>query len=1245
MPTPETDAWASRRPGVEGWSMLDLASLLGDATLLLDAIAFFDEALTCGLAEDHAHWHYGRGLARGVLADQSGDPAGWRDALADLWAAWDALPHPDVSRTRLTDDLARALINQRFTEPEDDPVALDRLNDDFDRLAPSDLPSVSVGRGLARLQRYRRSRVDSDHDEGVALLRVALPAAPDDLPALGPALSLFAVVAAADGEFADALAAVERLGDLLGPGHQDSDLQAFEADLLYTQATESDSVAVQDDALARLERLCAAADPPPPTGLLSCGELRLLRTSTGASGDDPGSDLDAAVRWLERAVHVVEGDDLAHGHLKLGMAHNRRAKLIADATEHEHAIESLDAALALGLSQPDLTLSAHQERVLAYNAIRDEDAIITPAGMAEAFTAGLAALGAHPDADLRCRAELALELVAVDMALSSLRMDLPDIPRIQRHIDLAAAHPAPPRGWATALAVARASVQGVIDVIGGGSGDAGVSFLAEALNAKGHSDVIGETLRRLIGYQSVIVHGRTGALHAVESAARVFQSPAGGPTERFLAVLSEFVLSQQQSGDRAQSLAKIDAAIAAAAEVDPQTWSGRMVGETFLPLLHAVRKVGRADASPLPDLPALATPGSHSRQARAAVEIMRAAAAIATAPPDQPWARRDLDALEQQVAQLPPGGIRGVGVGTLLVLWRHRAERLPDAASAERALAWADEALAFASGPEHPFYAATAEEASRAHRIRGLADDLRRSRELRLRALRGQAWMVLLQSGTAHALGRAHKAAADAVELARWCHADLALDDLVSALDAGRGLVLQAAIATRGVTEQLTAAGAADLAAEWTAAGGDDTVALPATVDLGLHSDLRGRVLRALTAAGAEIAEPVSVDAIRAALRARAADALVYLVPADPAGPGLAVVVPTLAPVEVIELPALDATEAATLARSTTGTAGRELLPPGAPIAPAVPAAPATLMDWAWRVAGVELASLADRLRPAAERRPRLVLVPFGPLALVPWHAARPDDPAGLGLLERAVVSYIPSAYLLGQAVARVPVADGASLIVGNPTGDLPEAGAEAQALVKAFHPEAVYLGCSAAVDGPAPSGSGTAPEVVAVLSSGARPLALLHLACHAQAHPTEPWRSSLQLADRGVDVNELLGVSHSRRLDVDTVFLAGCSTNVAGAAHDEAFSLATAFLAAGARTAYGSMWTVPDEHTSRLMFMVHHYRTHEGCDPDEALHRAQHWAADPDRMPPPTMPAALARGAVAAVDVLSWAAFQHVGA
>jgi CHAT domain-containing protein len=111
-------------------------------------------------------------------------------------------------------------------------------------------------------------------------------------------------------------------------------------------------------------------------------------------------------------------------------------------------------------------------------------------------------------------------------------------------------------------------------------------------------------------------------------------------------------------------------------------------------------------------------------------------------------------------------------------------------------------------------------------------------------------------------------------------------------------------------------------------------------------------------------------------------------------------------------------------------------------------------------------------------------------------------------------------------------------------------------------------------------------------------------------------------------------------------VALAACTTGVPSGSYDEAFSIATSFLAAGAATVFGSLWAVPSDATSLLMFMAHHYLRAGGERPADALHMAQRWMLDERREAPPEMPAALARRVpmVDREDISAWAAFTHSG-
>ena len=70
-------------------------------------------------------------------------------------------------------------------------------------------------------------------------------------------------------------------------------------------------------------------------------------------------------------------------------------------------------------------------------------------------------------------------------------------------------------------------------------------------------------------------------------------------------------------------------------------------------------------------------------------------------------------------------------------------------------------------------------------------------------------------------------------------------------------------------------------------------------------------------------------------------------------------------------------------------------------------------------------------------------------------------------------------------------------------------------------------------------------------------------------------------------------------------VSLAACTTHRAGRAYDEAVTLSTAFLVAGATTAIGSLWPVPDRETARLT-VTFHDNLADGMPPHEALRAVQ---------------------------------------
>jgi CHAT domain-containing protein len=110
-------------------------------------------------------------------------------------------------------------------------------------------------------------------------------------------------------------------------------------------------------------------------------------------------------------------------------------------------------------------------------------------------------------------------------------------------------------------------------------------------------------------------------------------------------------------------------------------------------------------------------------------------------------------------------------------------------------------------------------------------------------------------------------------------------------------------------------------------------------------------------------------------------------------------------------------------------------------------------------------------------------------------------------------------------------------------------------------------------------------------------------------------------------------------------VVLAACTTNVAGEEYDEALTLSTAFLIAGAGCVVGSLWAVPSASTGLLMYMFHHFLREAPADPGEALRRAQLWMLDPQRQVP-TGAADLVRqvNPERLGEPYRWAGFAHLG-
>ncbi|HUQ82411.1 MAG TPA: CHAT domain-containing protein, partial [Gemmatimonadaceae bacterium] len=232
----------------------------------------------------------------------------------------------------------------------------------------------------------------------------------------------------------------------------------------------------------------------------------------------------------------------------------------------------------------------------------------------------------------------------------------------------------------------------------------------------------------------------------------------------------------------------------------------------------------------------------------------------------------------------------------------------------------------------------------------------------------------------------------------------------------------------------------------------------------------------------------------------------------------------------------------------------------------------------------------------------RLVIVPHGPLAYLPFAALRdPDD--GSYLVERYSLLHLPSAAVLVALRAAEPEnarSSGSAISLAPFPNELPATALEAS-------------GVSRAVTGATTLSGPGATE--SALRRALGTASLVHVATHGQLSANSPMFSHILLApgqpgvradDGRLEVHELLGMHVRSAL----VFLSGCETG-AGAAWTTAFSpgedfttLAQAFLYAGARTVIATLWRIEDG--AAAAFAERFYAARQQMPAPEALAEAQ---------------------------------------
>jgi hypothetical protein len=248
---------------------------------------------------------------------------------------------------------------------------------------------------------------------------------------------------------------------------------------------------------------------------------------------------------------------------------------------------------------------------------------------------------------------------------------------------------------------------------------------------------------------------------------------------------------------------------------------------------------------------------------------------------------------------------------------------------------------------------------------------------------------------------------------------------------------------------------------------------------------------------------------------------------------------------------------------------------------------------------------------PVLSRKPgdHLVLIPGGSyLDLLPLHAAwtqPPGEAARRYAIDEALITYAPSARLLRAVGSRALSPAAGILAVFDPHPGLPNSEVEAREAWGWFE-------------------SGAALSTDQVTCGSLRDMlpahSVLHFSCHGFADMGSPLNSGLRAAsDSPLTLRHILDTPLNARLCV----LSACESAIAGGfVPDQALSLPTGFLLAGASGVVGTLWEVSDYHARLLLSEFYELWQGQGIQPAEALRLAQarmrnldgksdaHWAA-----------------------------------
>ncbi len=206
-----------------------------------------------------------------------------------------------------------------------------------------------------------------------------------------------------------------------------------------------------------------------------------------------------------------------------------------------------------------------------------------------------------------------------------------------------------------------------------------------------------------------------------------------------------------------------------------------------------------------------------------------------------------------------------------------------------------------------------------------------------------------------------------------------------------------------------------------------------------------------------------------------------------------------------------------------------------------------------------------DVFRPLGQlvKGRNLIIVPFGPLHSLPFHALFDGQQF---LIDNFTISYAPSASIYALCRRERPARTGSSLILGVEDPKTPFIRQEIEAVAAAVSDPEILLGPDATER--------------ALRQKGCHSR-LVHIATHGYFRVDNPMFSAIRLADSHLSLYDL----YYMNLPVELLTLSGCVTGLNVIAEgDEMLGLARGLLYAGARSLLLSLWDVDDRCTAEFM-------------------------------------------------------------